>query len=141
MFLNTSMSLSTRTIRYPMKLVSSRSGHIGSTNHTLYSQRSNPLSLSQLSISIYRGIGEHLNFVQVSANLESWGERECRPLGGRRLETSLIHIRRLRRTDLASSGSDGVAITTSGYFELTARKELCKTSTPARYEVVVRRVT
>lgn len=55
--------------------------------------------------------------------------------------TSLIHMRRLQRTALASSGSEGVTITTSGYFELTARKELCKTSTPARYEVLVRRVT
>ena len=55
--------------------------------------------------------------------------------------TSLVNIRRLRRTALASSGSDGVTITTSGYFELTARKELCKTSKPGRYEVEVRRVT
>lgn len=63
------------------------------------------------------------------------------PSEGWRLSTSAIAMPLLFNTSLASEGSVGVTMTTSGYLEQTFAKDWWSTRAPARYEFFVKSVT
>lgn len=108
---------------------------------TSYSRSSNALPWAGFSSPSIQVAAPHLSFVQVSWKRWSWPARVCEPSVGSKRAISLILIFSLNSTSRALSGSSGVAITISSYFEPTDCSEWFKTSVPAKYDSRVSNVT